>query len=653
MKNSNNRRMPEKRKNYWLSRLAEKASSFFFIKKFGHTRKRAREIPPLLSDLIGSLEDVCRDAEPNFMRLGRELESVYSEADDLTQHTFETVRRIGGESNQGVLIRAGELARQSFSNFRTCHRQVAENLDHVSAIIRYLGELHGACATLAQIGMFLRAIGFNIGVESSRTANSSDMFTVVSQQIRELSEKITEIGRNIRESTEATQSGQISVHSKISGGLDQLETLADETREAVENSVLKIEQLMEFSLNTLEEAGTHTREISRQVGEIVAGIQIHDSMTQRVQHIVHALHKFEMLVCPPAGSRERGFGKDMKKRSLAYSILNLQREHLKQIIADVDRVYQKTIQAFGRIHSEIDRLTHSLSSFGFTRETENSPEEDSFSGLRSALLRFHELLEQGNSLVERIHKTATEATDTASNLSGHINRVREISFETHLLALNAIVKAAHLHKEGRSLEVLAQEVKNLSDQSKRFVRDVTLLLEQISDSVRKMGTGLLDSSGSDETEARDIGIEDISRAYTQFMSDSSKAVQRAQSLNTSISQIISGLEFFPDLSRELKAHLCQLEELAELLDVPEAPDMEMLIAETDKLAQKYTMQQERGIHENFLDYQEQNIFQPSSDAADTPARDTDESFTDTGPENGQASELPDNDDYLGDNVELF
>lgn len=637
--------MPGKKENNWL---IKKASSFFFVKKkkkSGHSRKTAHEIIYLLSGLIESLEAVCTNAEPNFMRLGRELESVCSQADDLTRHTFETVNRIGGESDQGVLIRVGDLARQSFSNFGICHAQVAENLAHVSAIIGYLGELRTECETLAKISMFLSAIGFNIGVESSRTVKSADMFTVVSQQIRELSEKITKIARTIRENTETTQFGQISVHSKISEDLDQLGTLADEAQEVAEHSIRKIEQLMDFSLNTLEEAGTHAREISRQVGEIVAGIQIHDSMNQRVQHIIQALHQFESLVYPQAGPWEHG-RKEPEKLSLAYSILNLQQEHLRQVIFDVDRVYQKTIQAFGRIHSEIDRLTHSLSSFGLTGEAETAREEDSFSGLRSVLLHFHSLLGQGNSLVERIHKTAAEATDTAANLSNDIGRVREISFEMHLLALNAIIKAAHLDHEGMSLEVLAQEVKTLSDQSKSFVSHVSGVLERISGSVEKMGIFFLENTGDDGTGGPDIGSEDISSAYTQFRADSSDAFQRAESLNTAISQIISGLEFFPNLSDELRKYLCQIDRIAEIMGMPAVPDMEMLITETDKLAKKYTMQQERGVHESFLDYHEQNAFKMFPDSPDGPAADADETFPD------QTSQVSDDEDF-GDNVELF
>ncbi len=432
-----------------------------------------------LSVLADSLEATCKSVEPKFIRLGQDIESIYSEATTLSQQTLETVRLIGGSSEEGPLVKIERLAKESLADFKNCHAQIHTDTDHVRKVIRHLGDLYKICAMVKKIGMFLRVVSLNIGVESSRSAEFADMFTVVSHETLHLSEKIIKIGENIREDAEATRTSQIAVHDKISNGLSQLRRVADGAQQAVQNSGREIEQLMRFSLEILEQAGAHTREVSRQLSDIVAGIQIHDSMSQRISHIINALYDAERLC-----KEDSPDNTDTKRFCDAYTVMGLQCAQLKQTISDVDDVHEKSLRAFGKIHDEAEKLIRGLSGFGLSASEDGSSLE--FAVLRSALLDLHQLLGQGTCLVEGIHNTALEASETTDRLSGYIEHVREISFKTHLVALNAIVKALHLGEDGRTLEVLAEEVKSLSDQSNLFAVRVAEILESVSASVQAM-----------------------------------------------------------------------------------------------------------------------------------------------------------------------
>lgn len=483
--------------------------------------------------------------------------------------------------------------------------------------------------------MFLRVVGLNIGVESSRSAQFVDMFTVVSHETLHLSEKIIKIGENIREDAEATRNSQMAVHDKISDALSQLRKVADGAQEAVKNSGREIEQLMRFSLEVLEQAGAHTQEVSHQIGEIVAGIQIHDSMSQRISHIINALYDVEQFCAEKPSDH-----KDTKKFCDAYTIVGIQCAQLKQTISDIEKVYDKSLRAFGKIHEEVGRLIHSLSGFGLSGSDNGSSLE--FEVLQSALLDLHQLLSQGTGLVEGIHATALEASETTARLSGYIEHVREISFETHLVALNAIVKALHLGEGGRTLEVLAGEVKSLSDQSNLFATRVAEILESVSASVQAMGTCYIgEARGTENNGSLDMGIQDITRAYEQYRTDSSALFQRAETLNDAITKIISTLDFLPALAEELRGQLRQLEDFARMIEHRVGEDFEKLSSETKKLAKRYTMRQERGIHEKYIKQKDIPILVREE-----------ESEQEHGKKKDHVEIVPDKDD-IGDNVELF
>lgn len=646
--------------------------------------KTADDISDSLYDLMTSLDIVCKKAEPNFIHLGKKLESVYLDATDLTEQTLGTVRQISLKSDESILAKVEQITGESIAELSHCQTKVTTDISLVNAIIGHLSDLSCMCDGIEKIALSLRVVGFNISLESSRSKKSSDMFTVVFQDIYRLSEKIVRISDDIRENIGATRVSQLSVHSKISDALNQLRRLSDDAQQAVQDSAQEVRQLMELSLSTLETASANSREVSFHVEEIVAGIQIHDSVTQRVAHINNALNDVIHLC-----TEETSETTDTEKAGVACAIAEIQCAQLSQTIAEIDDVDEKSRTAFEQIHSEVGRLTDSISIFGVS-ETE-SASVPLFSKLQSDLSNLRQIIGQGIRLTDQIQETATGASDTAGRLEDHIKRVQEISFETHLVSLNAIVKAAHLGDVGKALEILAQEVKYLSDQSDKFVKDVAKTLETISVSVqeiRKIPLDLssenqiereqsylekegktgqatpssedspesayptetdsdlsiqieqgevtdplnLDDSPFEEVSERDVGIYEMARAYEQFRSDSSDAFKRAEALKRTILQTVSELGFFSVLSEDLSGYLCQLKDIVRILASRADKDINCS-SETKRLLERYTMQQERDIHDQLI-LQKEALFSHSEDDI------------------GEKEDGDDEDDF-DDNVELF
>ena len=642
----------------------------------------AHALSETLPGLIESLEALCRDAEPDFVRLGRKLETIHTEAAAMSRQTLETVRRIGGESEDSVLVSLRFLARGSLAELGNCRAQVAGNLGRINVITEDLGKLHRTNDMIQKIATSLRVVGLNIGVESARTRRASDMFTVVFQQTQQLAEKILNIAESIHEDLRTTRTGQVAAHTRISDGLNQLERLSDDAQRAVRDAVREISQLMARTQETLEQIGSHTREISLQVGEVVMGIQIHDSMSQRVRHVTHALHDVEAILATPSETT------GTERPDIAYAMTDIQCAQLRQTISEINDVHQRSAGAFERIQSEIDRLAHSISYFS-DAERKAGPVTE-FTALKTALLNLHQIIAQVTRLAMDIQETSDHASDTAARLAAHAEHVRTVSFETHLVALNAIVKAAHLGEDGRALEVLAQEVKRLSDQSNQFVGHVTKTLEAISTSVQEVQRGEGRAARGEEQAARgegktasgerqaargegktasgegkaasghqssplthrrssidahpsplaarpspiDAGLREMSLAYEQFKAESLAASQYADRLRRLISKAIADLRFLPGLSERLTHHLRQLEGVRGSLDMKERQDSpRRSAAQTERLAERYTMQREREIHKQVI-------------VPDTLCHKKDEDK-----EHGKGTY--DDEEDLGDNVELF
>ncbi len=585
-----------------------------------------------LADYQGVLAGACGGCENHFIRLGRELEALHTDVNHLVAETLTTIRRTAGDDEGSVLMEIDGLVRRSLDDLNRRRRAVGDRLDGIDAVIERLKSLDHLCSAMARLAMNLRVVGFNIRVESARSTASQEMFDVVSEQINGLSASVVRNAERFQEDVQAAADRQRTAHDGVSRSLGRLDGLTSGAAEAVQGSAKDIETLMAGAFSAIQQAENHLRAISRQIGEVVAGIQIHDSMNQRITHINNALEDAAAL-CTPDTSDLIQYGDQADRRfTAAHSIVQLQIAQLGRIIADIEGCHGATQRAFDTIREEIEALAGCLMDLTVDPGADpGGPAEgaDPFDALRKDLFGLHDLLREADELVTRIQETADAAVETTEQLEGHIAQVDGIGSEIRMIALNAIIKAAHLGETGSALEVVAQEVNILSNETSQFVGQVKSVLDRVVTQVRKLdrngGEEKTEPGGADAALA--AGIAEVTGAYERFRDASRHMVARAEELKNGISETLNSLGFLPDLCSDLRSHLERMEEIAALLRPRVREDLEASVDEVNRLTERYTMRLERGVHQQLL-----------GEEKPSPA----------GPE-----AAPSKADELGDNVELF
>ena len=567
--------------------------------------KTAGDMPSRLLKVGQELQAISESVEPVFLKLGGELQEVYSGASEMTVRTMEAVESISGKTDKAILSRVGNFAQNALEKLRACKEDVISKLGLIQVVAEKLHDLNSACEVIENIARYLRVVGLNIGIECSRSMESSEKFGVVVEEIRSFVEKVIGVAAEIRMDSGAAQITQISSHQQISEGLTHLSDLACDAEASVREGLGKIEELMKSSAFALEEGTAHSREISRQVGEVVVGIQFQDNMKQRVEHITDALHDAAGLCAK--GLKESASKADQEESlGAAHAIILLQSAQLEQVIAEVDQVYRNAVEAFAIIGEEVGKLGHGLAVFGMETAERSGEYEtkkgDSFTSLIQGLDHLHQLVDQGWELMKHIEKAITSATETANKLTERTRYVRTISFETQRMAINAVIKATHLGDGGRTLEILAQEVSGLSDRTNEFVEGVEAIIEAIALLARELTASTRENEMRAFSENRDVtsvnsGSHEISIAYDHFRKDSSEALGQATVLEDMISQTSSGLDFLQDLREDLGEKLKELNVIGDLLAPWGKTAASDSFAEAEKIGQRYTMQQERDIHE--------------------------------------------------------
>ena len=145
----------------------------------------------------------------------------------------------------------------------------------------------------------------------------------------------------------------------------------------------------------------------------------------------------------------------------------------------------------------------------------------------------------GNTLLdvrEVVRTTGTEVTQLAQQsaaIDDFVDLIKRISSQTNLLALNAAIEAARAGEHGRGFAVVADEVRQLADESARAAEDVArttrVIREQVEGVTATMAVGQAKVRGIESVaEGAARGLTEIVAAIEQVEQAASHVTQAAQ-----------------------------------------------------------------------------------------------------------------------------
>ncbi|HEX3022593.1 MAG TPA: methyl-accepting chemotaxis protein [Lachnospiraceae bacterium] len=87
-------------------------------------------------------------------------------------------------------------------------------------------------------------------------------------------------------------------------------------------------------------------------------------------------------------------------------------------------------------------------------------------------------------ITSRIINHIEELEEKSRSINSIVGAINEIASQTNLLSLNASIEAARAGAAGNGFQVVAEEIRNLADQSMKSVREIEKLIKDIQDRTR-------------------------------------------------------------------------------------------------------------------------------------------------------------------------
>lgn len=148
-----------------------------------------------------------------------------------------------------------------------------------------------------------------------------------------------------------------------------------------------------------------------------------------------------------------------------------------------------------------------------------------------------------------VEDVITELTAKVQKVGGFVDTILSISSQTNLLALNASIEAARAGEAGRGFSVVAEEIRQLSEDTKEASNNITSIIQELNRDTRlaneSIGTAVSSVARQNEliqeTREKFGEILKVAEILSNNISEVKECLEQTRKLSNSIYDNISQL----------------------------------------------------------------------------------------------------------------
>lgn len=239
---------------------------------------------------------------------------------------------------------------------------------------------------------------------------------------------------------------------------------------------------------TLQKLPERIGAVHHRIGQLVTDLQIGDMTRQRLEHVQEALSSLEAAADAVTLDPQR-------LSVLVNAVADLQRRQL-------DGIEKEFSVKTAAVVDNLDRLACDLTAIRGDILTVHAGDEQGGSSflleVDADIERILKVVDAHAAAAADVEASILQATEAAAAMGGSMRAIAEVDADLNVVGLNASIKCGNLRGNGRSLNVIAQELRAFARETRSLSEGVGGCLSRVTAAAAALG----DDEGRGEDVAR-------------------------------------------------------------------------------------------------------------------------------------------------------
>ncbi len=231
-------------------------------------------------------------------------------------------------------------------------------------------------------------------------------------------------------------------------------------------------------------------------------------------------------------------------------------ESFNTMIGSLASMNRRILEMAKRIEKTASEILESSHDQEEVTLTQSSAMSETSATIEELSISAKQVSQSAQSIMQQVEGTAAKIlylSEKAQEINKISAVIEEVAHQIHLLSLNASIEAARAGEHGKGFEVVASEIRKLSEKSNKQTTDIAQIVEDIQNSI---------SSAVLATEQAVNGVRSITLSVQQQDTATDQISVAMQDINQSMKKSIEGTKRTLNAVEDLKAVVRTTNELA-------------------------------------------------------------------------------------------